>query len=95
MSRSLSVSFLIGLMLLEKIQNLPIGYSEVIYNIKKYGVTRTDFNNGKSIKVYAEDLGGTDIISLNYYITNKKELLKPCEMPEFKVIEFLNNYKLT
>ena len=46
---------------------------------KKYGVTRTDFNKGKSIKVYAEELAGTNFISLNYYITSKKELLKPCE----------------
>lgn len=81
-------------MLLEKIQNLPLGYSKVVYNTKKYSVTRTDFNNGKSFKIYAEELGGTDVISLNYYITNSKELLKPCEMPELKVIDFLNNYKL-
>lgn len=80
-------------MLLDKIQNLPVGYSEVFHNNKKYGVTRTDFNNGKSYKVFAEELGGTDIISLNYYITNSKESLKPCEMAEDKVIEFLNNYK--
>ncbi|MEO6348069.1 MAG: peptide methionine sulfoxide reductase [Aquaticitalea sp.] len=76
------------------IQNLPINYSVARYEGKKYGITRTDFNNGKSIKIYAEELGGTDVISLNYYITTNKEILKPCEMPELKVIDFLNNYKL-
>jgi len=81
-------------MLLEKIKTLPIGYSEVMYNNRKYGVTRVDFNKGKSYKIYAEELGGTDFISLNYYSTNNKESLKPCEMPEVKVIDFLNNYKL-
>jgi len=81
-------------MLLGRIQTLPIGYSEVVYNNKKYGLTRTDFNNGKSLKIYAEELGGSDFISLNYYITNTKEILKPCEMPDFKVIDFLNKYKL-
>lgn len=51
-----------------------------------------DFNNGKSFKIYAEELGGNDFISLNYYITKTSEKLKPCEMPEEKVIYFLNNY---
>ncbi len=81
-------------MLLEKIEQLPMGYSEVLYNNKKYGVTLTHFNEGKSLKLYAEELGGNDFISLNYYITESKELLKPCEMPEQKVIQFLNNMKL-
>ncbi len=75
------------------IKQLPIGYSEVMYRNKKYGVTRTDFNRGKSIKLYAEELGGNDFISLNYYITRTNGNLKPCEMPEQKVIHFLNHYK--
>ncbi len=81
-------------MLLQKIKLLPLGYSEVLYDDKKYGVTRTDFNNGKSIKLYAEELGGNDFISLNYYITNHNELLKPCEMSEQKVIRFINQMTL-
>ncbi|WP_298898341.1 peptide methionine sulfoxide reductase [uncultured Psychroserpens sp.] len=70
---------------------LPKGYSEVIFQDKKYGITRTDFNKGKSIKIFAEELAGNDFISLNYYITSDKELLKPCEMPDEKVLQFLNN----
>lgn len=80
--------------LLEKIKQLPIGYSQGIYQSKKYGITRIGFNKGKSIKVYAKALGGTDFISLNYYITSNNELLKPCEMPEKKVIDFLNQIKI-
>ena len=79
--------------LLERIKALPIGYSEVNYQGKKYGVTRTDFNNGKSYKVYAEELGGNNFISVNYYITSTSEKLKPCEMPKQKVIHFLNHYQ--
>ncbi|XCF06724.1 peptide methionine sulfoxide reductase [Tamlana crocina] len=79
--------------LLDKIKGLPMGYSVVEYQNKKYGVTRTDFNNGKSFKVFAEALGDTDFISLNYYITKQSEQLKPCEMPAQKVIHFLNHYK--
>lgn len=78
--------------LLKKIKSLPLGYSEVFFENRKYGITRTDYNNGKSFKIYAEELGGNDFISLNYYITNTSEKLKPCEMPEKKVIHFLNNY---
>ncbi len=77
--------------LLKYIQLLPQGYSTVIYRQKKYGVSRTDFNSGNSIKVFAEELGGNNFISLNYYITSTSESLKPCEMPEQKVIEFLKN----
>ena len=80
-------------MLLHRIKSIPLGYSEVVYRGKKYGVSRSDFNKGKSIKVYAHQLGGSDFVSLNYYITSKKESLKPCEMPKQKVIDFLNNYK--
>ena len=77
-------------MLLKNLKSLPLGYSEVLFENKKYGVTRSEFNNGNSIKLYAEELGGNDFISLNYYITNQNELLKPCEMPEQKVIRFIN-----
>jgi len=81
-------------MLLKRIQKLPIGYSELFFNKVKYGVIRSDYNKGKSYKIYAEALSGNDFISLNYYITNTKEHLKPCEMAEIKVINFLNNYSL-
>ena len=81
-------------MLLKKLKSLPLGYSEVRFQGKKYGVTRREFNNGKSMKLYAKELGGTDFISLNYYITNQHELLKPCEMPELKVIHFINQCTL-
>ena len=73
----------------EHLIKIPAGYSEGIYKQRKYGITRTDFNAGKSIKVYAEELGGTNFISLNYYKTVKGDLLKPCEMPETKVIDFI------
>lgn len=78
---------------IQKIKILPIGYSEVNYKERRYSMTRTDFNEGKSIKVYAQELGGSHFISFNYYLTTKSGLLKPCEMPEQDVIHFLENYK--
>ncbi|MEL7118918.1 MAG: peptide methionine sulfoxide reductase [Bacteroidota bacterium] len=73
----------------EIVSNIPLGYSEVFCNGKKYSLTRKDFSNGNSIKVYAEELGGTDFISFNYYLGREKEFFKPCEMPESKVLDFL------
>ena len=80
--------------LLKYIHLIPHGYSTLLYRQKKYGVIRTDFNCGKSIKVFAEELGGNDFISLNYYVTSTSERLKPCEMPSDKVIDFLMNFSL-
>ena len=80
--------------LLKQIKIIQKGYSEVLYLNKKYGITKSKFNNGYSYKIYAEELGGNVFISLNYYITSKEEILKPCEMPKQKVIHFLNNIKL-
>ncbi len=77
--------------MLDHIEKIPEGYSRGIYKHKKYGITKTSFNDGDSFKIYGEELGGTDFISLNYYITKKKELIKPCEMPAQKVRHFLEN----
>ena len=76
------------------IDRLPEGYSEGIYQCRKYGISKTTFNQGKSSKVFAEELGGNDFISLNFYQTSQKDLLKPCEMPAAKVIDFLNGVVL-
>ena len=80
--------------LIQQIKTLPVGYSEVNYEGKRYGVSRTNFNEGKSIKVYAKELGGTHFISFNYYLTTKENLLKPCEIPVQEVVHFLENYEL-
>jgi len=82
------------LTLKDLILKTPIGYSEVMYQNRKYGLTRTDFNDSKSLKVFAQELGGTDFISFNYYMTSQNDLLKPCEMPSQKVIDFLKNCKV-
>ena len=81
-------------MLLPYIEKFPEGYSEGFYKGVKYGITKTVFNQGHSFKIYAKELCGTNFISLNYYLTGKNELLKPCEMPEEKVIDFLKYVEL-
>jgi hypothetical protein len=79
----------LDLSLQQIILDIPTGYSEVRFQNKKYSLTRSDFNEGRSLKVFARELGGRDFISFNYYRTPKGESLKPCEMPEQKVVDFL------
>jgi len=74
---------------LHYIKKLPLGYSEGIYNKSRYGIIKEVFNNGKSFKIYGNELQGNDFVSLNYYITSKRAWLKPCEMELKKVIDFL------
>lgn len=76
----------------DKIANIPLGASEKRMNDKKYLVTRKDFNGGKSTKVFAQELGGNDFISFNFYLTNQGQQLRPCEMPKQKVLDFINLY---
>lgn len=82
-------------MLLSIIKKIPEGYSEGRYQGKKYGISRKSFNGHRSFKIYAEELGGKDFISLNFYITSHREVLKPCEMPQQKVLEFLKNVNIS
>ncbi len=81
-------------MLLSIIQNWAEGYFEGRYKGKKYGISKASFNNGQSFKIFAEELGGNDYISLNYYVTSDREWLKPCEMPEQKVIDFIKKVRI-
>ena len=58
---------------------------------KKYLLNKQELLQGKVIKIYAKELGGNDIVSANFYTTIKNGLLKPCEMSEKKVIDFILN----
>ena len=78
----------------EYINAIPTGYSLAYFQKKKYGLSKTIFNHGYSIKIYAEELAGNDYISLNFYITRHREHLKPCEMPVQKVIKFLKEINI-
>jgi len=80
--------------MLEYLNSIPEGYSIAYFQNKKYGLSKTIFNHGYSIKIYAEELAGNDFISLNFYITKHKNYLKPCEMPMQKVIKFLKEVKI-
>ena len=68
----------------------PAGYFTARYDGRRYGVTRSVHANGQSMKLWAEELGGPDRVSLNIYRPPSGDLaLKPCEMPIDKVTAFV------
>lgn len=68
---------------------LPLGTFTGVYSGRRYVVTRTDFSGGAAQKLVAEALGGGDYISLNLYRLASGARLKPCEMPQAKVVAFV------
>ena len=68
---------------------LPNGANNVHYLEKRYLLRKETLLKGKLLKIYAEELGGNDIVSGNYYPTMKGGMLKPCEMSDKKVIDFV------
>ena len=68
---------------------LPVGWSVVAYAGRRYGTTKTVGAGGRLLKVFAEELGGTDVISANLYLSSSAPAFRPCEMPAEKVTAFL------
>lgn len=68
---------------------LPVGTSYGIAYGRRYVVSKTEFNAGKSVKLVGEALDQSDYISLNWYDLAAGPKVKPCEMPLEKVIRFL------
>ncbi len=75
-------------------EKIPEGSTTGNYRGRKYSVHKSSHNAGRSCKIFAEQLGGPDFISLNFYRTEKADLLKPCEMPEQKVLDFLSEVEI-
>ncbi len=74
----------------DRLSAWPRGYFVARYKDRRYGVSNSLHGNGRSMKLYAEELGGPDRISLNIYAPAHGELaLKPCEMPVDKVTAFV------
>lgn len=74
---------------------VPDGWSVATYGGRRYGVTKTLRAGGRSVSVYAEELGGQDVISANLYLTDSGEAFRPCEMPAEKVLAFLRGAAYT
>lgn len=68
---------------------LPTGTFTGVAAGRRYVVTKSEFSGGKSVKLVAEELGGTDYISLNWYDLAAGAQLRPCEMSASKVTDFV------
>ena len=73
-------------------ERVPIGWTEVSFEGRRYGVTRTLAAGGRAQTVFAEELGGRDVISANLYLVGEPQL-RPCEMPAAKVLRFLEKFE--
>ncbi len=74
----------------DRLGALPQGWFTARYEGRRYGVSHTRLANGRGAKLYAEELGGPDRISLNIYRPEHgAAALKPCEMPVDKVTAFV------
>jgi hypothetical protein len=74
------------------VERVPEGWTAVSYEGRAYGLSRTTRAAGHSISIYAEELGGTDVVSANIYRPASGDVLKPCEMPAPKVLAFLRDW---
>ena len=72
---------------LDAFDALPEGRFTGRANGRRYVVIRSV--DGPVQKLLAEELGGNDYISLNLYRLRSGPRLKPCEMPERKVVDFV------
>lgn len=81
--------------LAELIDLVPEGWTLAHYRDRTYSLVRTTRVGGRSISVLAQELGGPDLVSANIYRTTAGELLRACEMPQQKVIDFLRGWQPT
>ena len=74
---------------LTALDQLSPGYHTGRYRGERWGVTVTGAPGDAVRKLYAERLSGGDHVSFNLYTTASGPKLKPCEMPEAKVVAFV------
>lgn len=66
------------------------GYSEGRFNGRRWSATVKRSADGRRAWLFAEELGGTDIVSFNWYAPGQGNgVLKPCEMSSSKVTQFV------
>lgn len=71
----------------------PVGYIEGQYEGKTWGAVVKRSADGRRAWLFAEELGGTDIVSFNLYRRTGRVFLKPCEMSSTKVVRFVTDFR--
>ena len=74
------------------VDRVPEGWTEVGYRGRRWGLRRTTRAGGSGVSLYAEELGGSDVVSTNVYRTGAGPVLRPCEMPAERVLAFLRDW---
>ncbi len=79
---------------LDRLAVLPEGAGRGRHGGRTWGVTVKRSPDGRRVWLYGEEQGGTDRVSFNLYlISTGHPILKPCEMPDEKVIAFVLAYE--
>src|SRR3546814_18058889 len=74
----------------------PAGYSEGIYEGRRYGVILRRSGDGRRNSLLARELAGTAIVSFNLYrLGSGNASLKPCEMSSQTVRDFVVGFRLS
>jgi hypothetical protein len=71
------------------VERVPLGWTRILVAGEPWGVTRLEHGGGRSVTIEAERLGGAGFVSANVWRTASGTLLRPCEMPAERVLDFL------
>jgi hypothetical protein len=75
------------------LEALPKGYVEGHFDGRRWGSTVKRSDDGRRVWLFAEELGGEEIVSFNLYVlSSQRPMLKPCEMASEKVTEFVMGF---
>lgn len=78
------------------LSKLPDGAMEGMFQGQKWGATIQRSADRRRIWLFAEQRGGTDIVSFNLYVlSGGKAVLKPCEMSSDEVIAFVLGFQIS
>ncbi len=75
-------------------RRLPEGYSQGVYEGRRFGLTVRRSEDGRRNSLFARELAGTDLVSFNLYrLSSGQTSLKPCEMSADKVVGFVLGFQ--
>jgi len=76
------------------LDHLTEGHQEGDFGGRRWGATVCRSKDGRRVWLFAEELGGREIVSFDLYRTNDSgSVLKPCEMSSEKVVEFVLHFQ--
>ncbi|MCV9966835.1 hypothetical protein OIU34_33840 [Pararhizobium sp. BT-229] len=78
----------------QALAKLPDGHSKGRFGGRRWSATIQRSPDGRRIWLYAEELGGRDVVSFNLYkLVAAGPMLKPCEMSSAKVTDFVLGFQ--